>query len=561
MTPTYVSGGRLEMNEPLDATIVKIEEDKQLVFGWANIIKTAEGMMLLDRQDDFIDDENELEKAAYHYVLHSRDGGEMHLRKGVSTLVESVVLTEEKQKALGIPPNTVPTGWWIGFKVNDDSVWKQIKKGGYVGFSVHGTGRRERTPLDLNNYTDIGKEAPVRERISKYIKQKPNGKWCVYSESGKLLSEHNTKAEAQKRLAQIEHFKKEQPTSSDVHVDSTDWDKKRRKKRILTNAALSKFNPNHDPDTGRFSSGPGGGGGAAPKGRLKAAMQFRISGSQRAALEGMLGRSNQRDYEANADLDDMLSVEGSGGLLLTLTNTQRDALGDMLGRANQRDYEANHELNERLDNPTIIEQHGFATKPKPVYHGKAKGGRNPVGRKGDRSGMRVKKFNPNHDPDTGRFSSGPGGGGAAAPKGGGKKAKRKLTEEQIERITGTKGGVDPKTGQPREGEMDWAADYLRDAGSELLDMKMPGEKGNKQAPPKAHPDAKSGQVIVDFDRGKKPGGYSPGNSPEEQEVAAVRRRKQMAAAASKKANRAKRRKNPYPGNRNLKAWRASGMWD
>ena len=126
MTTKAISGGRLEMTESVDATIVKIEEDKQLVFGWANIIKTAEGKMLLDRQDDFIDDDNELEKAAYHYVLHSRDGGEMHLRKGVSTLVESVVLTDEKQKALGIPANTGPTGWWIGFKVNDDSVWKQI---------------------------------------------------------------------------------------------------------------------------------------------------------------------------------------------------------------------------------------------------------------------------------------------------------------------------------------------------------------------------------------------------------------------------------------------------
>ena len=42
------------------------------------------------------------------------------------------------------------------------------------------------------------------------------------------------------------------------------------------------------------------------------------------------------------------------------------------------------------------------------------------------------------------------------------KRKRKLSDKQIERITGAKGGVDPKTGQPREGAMDWAAGYLRD---------------------------------------------------------------------------------------------------
>lgn len=239
------------------ATIIKVEDDQQLVFGWANIIKTAGGSTLLDRQDDFIDDEVELEKAAYEYVLHSRDGGEMHVRKGVSTLVESVVLTKEKQEALGIPAGSVPTGWWIGFKVNDDRVWEQVKKGDYIGFSVHGTGKREKRDITGLEFSDVGKG-----EIIKYIKQKPNGKWCVYSESGKLLSEHDTKGEAQKRLAQIEHFKKEQPTSSEVHVDSTEWDKRKRKRRILTDAMLEKFNPNHD-ELGRFSSGPGGG---APKG-------------------------------------------------------------------------------------------------------------------------------------------------------------------------------------------------------------------------------------------------------------------------------------------------------
>tara|TARA_Y100001951_G_scaffold49596_1_gene39142 strand:- start:42 stop:545 length:504 start_codon:yes stop_codon:yes gene_type:complete len=46
---------------------------------------------------------------------------------------------------------------------------------------------------------------------------------------------------------------------------------------------------------------------------------------------------------------------------------------------------------------------------------------------------RVSKFNPNHDPDTGRFSSGPGGGGGAAPKGGGgsKSPKRRTLAEIV----------------------------------------------------------------------------------------------------------------------------------
>lgn len=142
-----------------DAVITKIDEDKRLVFGWASIIKDAEGRVLLDRQNDFIDDEVELEQAAYLYALNSRDGGEMHIRKGVSTMVESVVFTKEKQEALGIPAGTMPVGWWIGFRVNDDRVWDAVKKGDYAGFSVHGTGQRRPEILKDGEFTEVEKAA------------------------------------------------------------------------------------------------------------------------------------------------------------------------------------------------------------------------------------------------------------------------------------------------------------------------------------------------------------------------------------------------------------------
>jgi hypothetical protein len=236
------------------ARIVKVEEDKQLVFGWASIINTENGDLLLDRQNDFVDDPSELEKSAYNYVLHSRDGGEMHVRKGVSTLVESVVLTEEKQQALGIAPNTVPTGWWIGFKVNDGKVWEQVKKGDYTGFSVHGTGRREPITLDrIGKYTEVGKAAGPKEKISKYIKQKSDGSWCVYSESGKILGEYKSKEQAQKRLKQIERFSKGQPSVSEVHEESTDWASLKKKRKRKAKKVLSKFNPYHGAD-GRFTT-------------------------------------------------------------------------------------------------------------------------------------------------------------------------------------------------------------------------------------------------------------------------------------------------------------------
>lgn len=36
----------------------------------------------------------------------------------------------------------LPHGWWIGFKVLDDEVWKGVKDGRYTMFSIRGSGTR-----------------------------------------------------------------------------------------------------------------------------------------------------------------------------------------------------------------------------------------------------------------------------------------------------------------------------------------------------------------------------------------------------------------------------------
>lgn len=128
----------------VDIPIAKTDDDKRLVFGWAQIAFEAEGNIVIDKQGDYIAKVDELENAAYHYVVNSRDMGEMHIRKGVGQLVESMVFTEEKQAALGIPKGTVPVGWWVGFSVNDEEVWKGVKDGTFKMFSVHGKGRRSK---------------------------------------------------------------------------------------------------------------------------------------------------------------------------------------------------------------------------------------------------------------------------------------------------------------------------------------------------------------------------------------------------------------------------------
>ena len=88
-------------------------------------------------------DIDELEKAVYHYVEFYGDGGELHERGGVATMIESMVFTKEKLKVLGLPEDALADGWWIGFHVTDESVWEKVKDGTYSMFSIEGEAIRE----------------------------------------------------------------------------------------------------------------------------------------------------------------------------------------------------------------------------------------------------------------------------------------------------------------------------------------------------------------------------------------------------------------------------------
>lgn len=128
----------IENSEKEMMSIKKIDEDERLVFGWFSVVE-KDGKLIKDSQDDYIEPA-QLEKAAYSYVLDARLAGDSHIRKGVGQLVESIVLTKEKQDALGIDLGFV--GWWGGFHINDNEVWDKIKKGVYPMFSIGGTGQR-----------------------------------------------------------------------------------------------------------------------------------------------------------------------------------------------------------------------------------------------------------------------------------------------------------------------------------------------------------------------------------------------------------------------------------
>jgi hypothetical protein len=125
--------------------VSKMNVDLKQVFGWASVIE-MNGEPVIDLQDDVMTIET-IEKAAYDYVHKSRKGGRQHQRNGeeplhVSDMIESFVLTPEKKEQMGLP-NTTPTGWWVGFQINDDDTWQSYKDGKLKEFSIHGSGVRK----------------------------------------------------------------------------------------------------------------------------------------------------------------------------------------------------------------------------------------------------------------------------------------------------------------------------------------------------------------------------------------------------------------------------------
>lgn len=118
----------------LPLEVKKSDPDQRLIFGWASVVE-KDGQAVVDKQGDIIPVE-ELEKAAYDFVLYSRTQSDMHDRLGVGRLVESMMFTKDKQAALGIDIGKI--GWFVGFRVDDDALWAAHKSGARPEFSIGG---------------------------------------------------------------------------------------------------------------------------------------------------------------------------------------------------------------------------------------------------------------------------------------------------------------------------------------------------------------------------------------------------------------------------------------
>jgi len=163
--------------------VANVDDARQQVCGWAYISADQQGRLIKDRQGDIIEPD-ELEGAAYRYVLKSRAGDTMHDEAPVATMIESVVLTPEKQAALGLAPGSLPVGWWVGFQVDDPTAWSNVRKGRFLSFSIGGSAVREEVDVP---------DAQIAKR----------GKVVAARNAARLKGMHSSLADAMKLLMEL----------------------------------------------------------------------------------------------------------------------------------------------------------------------------------------------------------------------------------------------------------------------------------------------------------------------------------------------------------------------
>lgn len=128
------------MDFQVTVPVIKTNSPQMLAFGFANVAVDADGTPVVDRHNEEIA-ADDLESAAYNYVLRYREAGVEHKKLGIARLVESFFLTSEKLSAMlgDSTPTFKGAKWWVGFKVDDPAVWKLVESGELSCFSIGGS--------------------------------------------------------------------------------------------------------------------------------------------------------------------------------------------------------------------------------------------------------------------------------------------------------------------------------------------------------------------------------------------------------------------------------------
>lgn len=99
--------------EPTALSVRQFGADGSFVFGWASVAH-LDDVTARDTED-----------AIYQYVLTEKGLGR---DAEYGRVVESFAVTPEKLQSMGLPPDAVPAGWWVGFKVTPET-WAKVKPG------------------------------------------------------------------------------------------------------------------------------------------------------------------------------------------------------------------------------------------------------------------------------------------------------------------------------------------------------------------------------------------------------------------------------------------------
>jgi len=135
-----------------DELIIKLEPETMLksdsnncLFGWAYLAIDKDGNQQIDHSGEFVKEENfeDLELATYAYNLAFREADTQHDMVAKGYLIESVVFTKEKMKAMGIPEGILPQAVWLGFHFPSDNDYNEICKMSKPMFSLFGKATKE----------------------------------------------------------------------------------------------------------------------------------------------------------------------------------------------------------------------------------------------------------------------------------------------------------------------------------------------------------------------------------------------------------------------------------
>lgn len=233
--------------------ILKYDAKQGLAFGWASCVVNKAGALIIDHDEDTIQP-RELEGGAYSFVEESGLIGDMHERMGVSSLVESCFLDDEKRAAMGLAKSDDRSvGWWIGVRVRDSGVRKKLESGERGEFSIageadripNGDGTYSLCKLSIEEVSHVDKGAGIGVAVAlyKHRRKEPNDmNFAKLLAACLLLVPAKDRASLEKKLGDVSKIASMEDIKSKLTAE--EWD---MILSHLTPAAAEAGDPAADP--------------------------------------------------------------------------------------------------------------------------------------------------------------------------------------------------------------------------------------------------------------------------------------------------------------------------